>query len=172
MSAKHPEINLLPFLRRELSGREQARTASHLEGCTICRMQAETLARTMQIVAQQIKELPAPDWAAYRSELRRRCTAREARLSHSWQPIFVGGGLIAAGIAAVALVTLTAMNHRNQGAPTEPEMLALADAPDVGLLRNYPMVERMEMLQSDNYEIIEQLDQLAPPPPSHEIQHL
>jgi hypothetical protein len=34
---------------------------------------------------------------------------------------------------------------------------------DVGLLRNYPMVERLDLLENDNYEVIEHLDELVPP---------
>ncbi len=34
---------------------------------------------------------------------------------------------------------------------------------DVGLLRDYPVVERLDMLE--NYDVIEHLDELSPAPP-------
>jgi anti-sigma factor RsiW len=176
MSATHPETNLIPYLRGELSGHQRARTAAHLDGCAACRTHADALARTLRLVAAQVEQLPAPDWTIYRTELRRKLAAREARPARWWQPTFVWGGLAAA--AAVALLTVVAMHRGNPGAPgidpesLAPEVLALADAPDVGLLRNYPMVERMDMLDNDNYEVIEHLDELAPTSQTHEIQHL
>jgi predicted anti-sigma-YlaC factor YlaD len=173
MSPTHPETNLIPYLRGELTAHESARTAAHLDGCTACRTQADTLAGTLQLVADQIEQLPTPEWSVYRSELRRKLAAREARPARWWQPTLVWGSMAAAGVAAVALLTVVAMHRGNPGASSlEPEALALADAPDVGLLRNYPMVERMDMLDNDNYEVIEHLDELAPTSQTHEIQHL
>jgi len=171
MSPTHPETNLIPYLRGELSGHERTRTAAHLDGCAGCRTQADALARTLQLVAAQVEQLPAPEWTVYRTELRRKLAAREARPARWWQTTLVWGSL--AGVAAVALLTVVATHRGNPGAPSvEPEALALADAPDVGLLRNYPMVERMDMLDNDNYEVIEHLDELAPSSQTHEIQHL
>jgi len=175
MPATHPEINLIPYLRGELSGRERERTAAHLGGCTECRAQADALAQTLQLVARQLDQLPAPEWTVYRAELRRKLAAREAPRRRWWQPTLVWGGLAAAGVAAVALVTVAALHRGNHGPQPMVEQLALADVisrTDVGLLRNYPMVERLDMLDNDNYEVIEHLDELAPSAQTHEIQHL
>jgi anti-sigma factor RsiW len=179
MSATHPETNLIPYLRGELSGRERARTAAHLDGCAACRTQAEALARTLQLIAQQVEELPTPEWAAYRTELRRKLAARETPTRRWWQPTVVSGSFAAVGVAAVALLTVVALHRGNPGTQPSIGPLALAEPDvdvigrtDVGLLRNYPMVERLDMLDNDNYDVIEHLDELAPSSQTHEIQHL
>jgi anti-sigma factor RsiW len=170
MSLKHPEINLIPYLRGELSGREHDRMAAHLDGCAECRAQADELARTLKLVAHQVEQLPAPDWAVYRAELRRKLAAREAREARWWQSIYVWGGMATAGVAAVALLTVVAINRGNEGQPGV-DQIALADVPDLGLMRNYPMVERLDMLNDDNYEVIAHLDELTPPSSTNELRH-
>jgi predicted anti-sigma-YlaC factor YlaD len=179
MSATHPETNLIPYLRGELSDRERVRTAAHLEGCAACRAQADALARTLQVIARQVEELPTPEWAVYRTELRRKLAARATATRRWWQPTIVWGSFAAAGVAAVALLTVVALHRGNPGIQPSIGPLALAEPDvdimgrtDVGLLRNYPMVERLDMLESDNYDVIEHLDELAPSPQTHEIQHL
>jgi anti-sigma factor RsiW len=170
MSAIHPETGLIPFLRGELSGREGERIAAHLDGCAECRALADELARTLKLVARQVEELPAPEWTVYRAELRRKLAAREAREPRWWQSIYVLSGMVTAGVAAVALLTVVAI-HRGNEAPPGVDQIALADAPDLGLVRNYPMVERLDMLNDDNYDVIEHLDELTPPSPTNEVRH-
>lgn len=179
MSATHPETSLIPYLRGELRGRERARMAAHLDGCAPCRTQADALARTLRLIAQQVEELPTPEWAAYRAELQRKLDARETATRRWWQPTLVWGSFAAAGVAAVALLTLVALHRGGPGSQPSIGPLALADPDvdvigrtDVGLLRNYPLVERLDMLDNDNYDVIEHLDELAPSSQTHEIQHL
>jgi hypothetical protein len=58
--------------------------------------------------------------------------------------------------------------HQGAGSPAplvSPDQLAFEDVisrTDVGLLRDYPMVERLDMLENDSYEVIEHLDELTP----------
>jgi anti-sigma factor RsiW len=180
MSATHPETNLIPYLRGELSGRELARTAAHLDGCAVCRAQLDDLARTLKLVERQIEELPTPAWSAYRAELRRKLTERVERSPRRWLPSFAWGSFAAAGlVAAVALLTMRALHQRSPALQSSVAPLALAELdPDVightslGLLRDYPMVERLDMLANDNYDVIEHLDELAPPSPTNETQNL
>lgn len=167
MSAIHPEIELIPYLRGELTGRERERLASHLGGCAECRAQADELARTLAMVAEQIERLPAPDWTAYRAELRRKLADRQAPPRRWWQPNLVWGSMIAAGVAAVTLVTVLAVYRRNPVIePMVDQLVPVQDEisqTDVGLLRNYAMVERLDLLDNDNYDVIEHLDELTPP---------
>jgi anti-sigma factor RsiW len=180
MSATHPETNLIPYLRGELSGRELARTAAHLDGCAICRAQIDDLARTLKLIERQLEEIPTPDWSAYRVELRRKLAERVDRPPHRWLPRFAWGSFATAGlVAAVALVTMRALHRRTAQLQSSVAPLALAELdPDVightslGLLRDYPMVERLDMLANDNYDVIEHLDELAPPAQTNETQNL
>jgi len=183
MFGAHPETCLIPYLRGELAGGERERIAAHLEGCAACRTQTDDLARTLRLAAEQLEHLPAPEWMSYRAELRRKLAERENRASGPgrWRPTFVWGSFAAAGLA-VALMAVTLLRPGNPKAPllAQPsvEALALAD-PDldeigrtgVNLLRDYPMVERLDMLDDENYDVIEHLDELAPSiQQTHEIQ--
>jgi len=171
MLRRHPEADLIPWLRGELAGRERARLEAHLEDCEECHTQAQALTRTLGLIAREVAQLPTPEWGTFRAELRRKLAAREAPSRHWWHPpIFVWGSLAAAGVAAVAIVSLITL-HRgpNGAAPVTDqlglEQLAFGDAAgrtDVELLRDYPMVERLDLLENDNYEVIEHLDELAP----------
>ncbi len=175
MSAIHPESNLIPYLRGELSGREHDRIESHLGGCPECRAQADALAETLRLVARQVEQLPVPEWTRYRAELRSKLAARETCSRCWWHPTLVWGSMTAAAVAAVALVTLTALYRRGTGTPPMVDQLAFEDVmsrTDVGLLRNYPMVEQLDMLDNDNYEVIAHLDELTGSPETNEIQHL
>ena len=181
MSATHPETNLIPYLRGELSGRELARTAAHLYACAGCRAQLDDLAGTLELVERQIEQLPTPDWLAYRAELGEKLAERVATPPRRRLPRFAWGSFAAAGlVAAVALLTVRALHHRrNLDLQSSVAPLALAELdPDVvghtslGLLRDYPMVERLDMLANENYDVIEHLDELAPPSQTHDAQTL
>ncbi|MGH7843086.1 MAG: anti-sigma factor family protein [Candidatus Binataceae bacterium] len=177
MRRSHPQADLIPFLRGELSGRERARIAAHLEGCGECRAQAETLTRTLGLIARELAQLPTPDWNAFRAELRRKLAAREAPAPRWWrQPIFAWTAIAAAGVAAVAIVSLIVLPRGPNGAGPLLDQLAFEDMisrTDVGLLRNYPMVERLDLLENDNYEVIEHLDELEPSDAkAGEVRHL
>jgi anti-sigma factor RsiW len=172
MLRRHPEVDLIPWLHGELAGRERERMAAHLEGCDECRAKAAALTRTLGMIAREVEQLPTPEWGAFRAELGRKLAARQILAAQRWwqQPIFAWGSIAAAGVAAVAIVSLTVLHLGSKGpAPMIDqlgfEQLAFQDVAgrtDVGLLRNYPMVERLDLLESDSYEVIEHLDELAP----------
>jgi anti-sigma factor RsiW len=178
MPGKHRQADLIPFVRGELDAREHARTAAHLDGCADCRAHAAALTRTLGLIAREIEQLPTPEWTQFRAELRRRLAAREAPAGRWWQPVLVWGSFAAAGVAAVAFASIVLLRRGPDSLVplVSPEQLAFEDVisrTDVGLLRNYPMVERLDMLENDSYEVIEHLDELAPAR-SHrnEIRHL
>ena len=171
MLRRHPEVDLIPWLRGALAGRERERMAAHLEGCGECRAQTAALTRTLGLIAREVEQLPTPQWSAFRAELRRKLAARERPSQRWWQqPIFAWGSIAAAGVAAVAIVSLTVLHRGPHGAAFMIDQLGIeqlafqdvAGRTDVGLLRNYPMVERLDLLENDNYEVIEHLDDLAP----------
>jgi anti-sigma factor RsiW len=167
MAITHPETALVPYIRGELEGAERERVASHLAGCAQCRESAQSFHSLLGEVANRIDELPTPEWNAYRAELRRKLAARGEPRQRWWMPGFVWGGLGLAVAAALAL-WLTLPGHETGSAPAqqlalEQQQLALEqqmDVADVGLLRNYPVVQRLDLLE--NYDVIEHLDELRP----------
>lgn len=168
MFTGHPETSLIPYLRGELRDSERESIELHLRDCAACRSQSEGLARTLGVIARHIESLPTPEWTAYRRELRLKLAAREVAAHRWWRHGFVWGTLAASGIAAVTLISVKAL-HRDSLGPS-PAELELADA-DLGLLRSYPVIEKMDLLE--NYDVIEHLDELQPASPkSHGIRQL
>ncbi len=171
MAATHPETALVPFIRGELTGGERDRVADHLERCGECRASAESFRATLAELAARIDELPAPEWTAYRAELRRKLAARNQPRERWWQwrPAFGWAGMAAAAaIAALALWFAVPGFHGSAPSEDQLAMEQPVDVADVGLLRNYPVVQRLDLLE--NYDVIEHLDELAPAAkPSHEM---
>jgi anti-sigma factor RsiW len=157
----HPERALVPYVRGQLGPDESEGVRLHLEGCTACRVEAASLLATFEEVSARIEELPKPEWIAYRSELRRKLDARHFRSRRRWR--FGIASLTAAG-AAVAATLLLVARPPTQAVPPVEE-LALEQqlgSNDLGLLRNYPVVERLDLLE--NYDVIEHLNELSPAP--------
>jgi len=157
----HPETELVPLLRGELRDEERARVQHHVDDCAQCRTSIDQLAATVRTVSQRLEELPTPEWSAYRRELRLKLAARrDARARSWWRPSFVWTTLGAAGVAVAALIIALVMHPSPTGGPPQVDQLALEEPVnvDVGLLRNYGVVERLDLLE--NYDVIENLDQL------------
>ena len=157
----HPQPALVPYVRGQLGPDESDGVRLHLEGCAACRVEAAALRATFEEVAARIEELPQPEWIAYRSELRRKLDARRFARRRRWR--FGLASLTAVGAAAAAMLLVVVR------APMQPvppvEELALEQqlgANDLGLLRNYPVVERLDLLE--NYDVIEHLNELSPSP--------
>jgi anti-sigma factor RsiW len=168
MAATHPETALVPYLRGELTGAERELVAGHLERCGQCSEAAQSFRSLLADLAVQVEELPTPEWTAYRSELRRKLAARNQPRAQWWRPAFEWwrpgfgwAGLAAAAAAAVLALWFTVPGF-HQSAPPE-DQLALEQqmaVTDVGLLRNYGVVKRLDLLE--NYDVIEHLDELRP----------
>ena len=158
----HPETELVPFLREELSADEHARVRRHLDDCEHCRNSMNELAATMRRVSARLEELPTPEWSAYRRELRLKLAARTERRASWWRPALAWTSLATAGLAAAALALVLWTRPPSTGIAPGVDQLAMEspETVDVGLLRNYGMVEKLDLLE--NYDVIEHLDELPP----------
>jgi anti-sigma factor RsiW len=187
MITKHPEAALVPYVRGELRGEEGARVTRHLEGCASCREAADSAAAAMRELALRVEAVPAPDAAIYRAELYRKLNARaepgvRGNAGTRWrQPRIVGLSLGAFGVAAAAL-TLIFVTHQGAWVAAPPQVAvplmdqlatqentmqeAAMTGADVGLLRDYPMVERLDLLE--NYDVIAHLDEVSPAAPAND----
>jgi len=157
----HPQPALVPYVRGQLGADESEAVRLHLEGCAACRAEAASLLATWEEVSVRIEELPQPEWIAYRSELRRKLDARHFSRRRRW--VFGLASLTAAGAAAVAALLLAVRSPTHALPPVEE--LALEQqlgSNDLGLLRDYPVVERLDLLE--NYDVIEHLNELSPAP--------
>jgi anti-sigma factor RsiW len=158
----HPQTALIPYLRDELDADERARVADHLQGCAECRESAESLAALSAELARRMERMPVPEWTAYRAQLYRKLAAREQTTERRWwHPGLVWASLATAGVAVAALMLVLTL----RGGPGTPSVDQLAienemAGTDIGLLRNYPVVEHLELLE--DYDVIEHLDELPP----------
>ena len=166
MAAIHPEIEIVPYLRGELSTDERARVGAHLEGCAQCRATADASSAMLSSLASVVDGVRDPDWVTYRAELRRKLRASQesrGRVSARW-PAF-GWPSMAMGAAAVAVLAIAIVMHRGAGSVPAPgvdqlELQQELSSTDVGLLANYHVVEHLDLLE--NYDVIEHLDELGP----------
>jgi anti-sigma factor RsiW len=161
MAATHPETELVPFARGELSAAERDRVQHHLDGCAQCRESMDGLTTTMQRLAARIEELPTPEWSAYRRELRLKLAQRTEAQSRWWRPGVIWASLATAGIGIAALIFALSIRPSTPGLTPGVDQLAMeqpAEPVDAGLLRDYPVVEQLDLLE--DYDVIEHLDQL------------
>ncbi|MHB8384735.1 MAG: anti-sigma factor family protein [Candidatus Binataceae bacterium] len=167
MRERHPETEIAPFLRGDLNPGDRARVAAHLAGCARCRADADAFAAVLKTIASDVAQIAEPDWSVYRAELHRKIAARRDRPQSSrrlsWSPRFVWASMAAAGAAVAATVLILTLSPGQQAATPPVEQLAMVDAmdgADVGLLRDYPVVEHLDLLE--NYDVIEHLDEFTP----------
>ncbi len=56
MDTRHPEADLLPYLRGELSADERHRLERHLAGCALCRESIDSSAAILRAIADDMRE--------------------------------------------------------------------------------------------------------------------
>ncbi|MGH7781313.1 MAG: anti-sigma factor family protein [Candidatus Binataceae bacterium] len=169
MSERHPQIEIAPYLRGDLSAGERERVAAHLAGCAGCRADADAFAAVLKSLASDVAQIPEPDWSVYRAELHRKIAARRNHPQTArarwwpWSPRLAWVSMATAGAAVAAIVLILTLSPRSQFGAPPVGLLAMEDAmggADVGLLRAYPVVEHLDLLE--NYDVIEHLDEFTP----------
>jgi len=166
MATIHPETELVPYLRGELSAEERARVGAHLEGCAQCRESAEASSAMLSNLARSFDYVREPDWAVYRGELTRKLASRgraRERLRPDFQRQVWHWPSIATGAAAIAVLAIAIVMHRGALGTQAPgvdqlELQQELSSTDFGLLANYHVVEHLDLLE--NYDVIEHLDEL------------
>ena len=162
MAATHPQTELIALLRSELNAAEQDRLRHHLDDCADCRAELDALGATMRLVSERLEELPTPEWSAYRRELRLKLAGRAESRSRWWRrPIVLWPSIATAGVGIAALILALTMRPGSQNPAPGVDLLAMeqpGEAVDVGLLDNYPVVEKLDLLE--DYDVIEHLDQV------------
>src|SRR2546426_12412786 len=98
---KHPDTDLVPYLRGELPPADRERVARHLEECPDCRQDTEQLRDLLGHVARAIGQPPAVNCARYRAEVRRKLEGRRRRRASWRRPAPLA---LSAGVASVLLL--------------------------------------------------------------------
>jgi anti-sigma factor RsiW len=161
MESRHPENELIAYLKDELAGPSREAVTRHLEGCAECRA---TLADFRTLLASVAgTSAPPVAWARYRAELRHRLESERGRRGWAWWrrpwPVAISAGLAA---AVLVLLVLAPSAWRDERRPRTVDGLSGFEEAVLGtrldLLRQYPVVERLDLLE--DLDVIRQLDGL------------
>jgi len=161
MESRHPEAELIAYLKDELPRPSREAVARHLAGCAEC---GETLADFRRLLSG-VAATPAPAvaWPRYRAELRARLAQGAAASSRSWWrrpiPMALSAGLAAAALALLVLVPSAWREQRPRGVDGLNGFEEFVLGTRLDLLRQYPVVERLDLLE--DLDVIRQLDGLA-----------
>ena len=154
--AKHPDTDLVPYLRGELAPADRERIARHLEECPDCRQDTEQLRDLLGQLSRSIGQPPEVNWARYRAELREKLEARRGRRVWWWRP----APLVLSASVAGALLLVAVWSGRETSRGTDPFTLEEATiSRQLGLLQEYQVVEQLELLE--DLDVISDLDGLA-----------
>jgi anti-sigma factor RsiW len=152
---RHPETELIPYLRGELPAEDQTAVSRHLGQCATCRVSLEETRGALEALCAERPAPPEPDWRRYRAELRAALSAPRWSLPRL-VPI--------AATAAVAALALVQMLRPGVPPPTSGEDLPpfqeVAIGSHLDLLRDYSVVENLDLLE--DLDVVQDLDALAP----------
>jgi len=155
--ARHPDSELVPYLRGELSPAERERVARHLEECPDCKQDTEVLRELLDNnVARAIGEAPAVNWARYRAELREKLDRRRVRVVWWRRPMPLALSASLAGVLLLVAVWGTHQVSKN-GELIGPDEVVMGQ--ELGLLQDLRTVERLDLLE--DLEVLRNLDGLA-----------
>jgi anti-sigma factor RsiW len=164
MDSRHPETELIAYLRDELAPASRESVARHLDGCAECRDTLTAFRGLLEGVRRTASETPAVQWPRYRAELRARLEADRGRRRGAWWrhplPVALSAGLAAALVVVAVLVPSAWRDERRARGPenvTGFEDVMVGSRLD--LLRQYSVVERLDLLE--DLDVIRQLDGLA-----------
>jgi anti-sigma factor RsiW len=154
--ARHPDTDLVPYLRGELPPAERERVARHLEECPDCKQDTELLRDLLGNLAHAIGEPPEIRWPRYRAELRAKLEARRALVPWWRRPMPLA---LSASLAGALLLVAVWGGRELSKSPDAigPEELAIGS--ELGLLQEIRTVERLDLLE--DFEVISNLDSLA-----------
>jgi anti-sigma factor RsiW len=154
--ARHPDTDLVPYLRGELPPAERERVARHLEECPDCKQDTELLRDLLGNLAHAIGEPPEISWPRYRAELRAKLEARRALVPWWRRPMPLA---LSASLAGALLLVAVWGGRELSKSPDAigPEELAIGS--ELGLLQEIRTVERLDLLE--DFEVISNLDSLA-----------
>jgi len=157
---RHPETELIPYLRGELPAEDRAAVSGHLRDCAACRMSLEETRGVLVVLRSERPAPPEPDWRRFRAELRAKLAERSAPRWSWGLPRLVP----IAATAAVAALALVVMLRPGVSPPSSGEDLPpfqeVAIGSHLDLLRDYSAVENLDLLE--DLDVVQDLDALAP----------
>jgi anti-sigma factor RsiW len=156
---RHSETELIALVRGELVGPAYDRVVRHLESCPACRARRDDFRQAFDVLRQTAPEPPAVSWARYRAELRQKLEARAERAApRAWWhwPVPLA---LSAGLASVLLFLAVHGGFQSGERVDGMAFEEAAIARRLELLRNYRVVERLDLLE--DFDILRSLDGAA-----------
>lgn len=156
---RHPDGELIGFLRGELAPAARASVEQHLEACPECRASLADFRDVLEGIAETLPEPPPVNWPRYRAELRAKLAARSER--PTWWTWLRWPLPLALSASLAGVLVLLAV----QGVVRQPDRQDIATAEEVligrrlELLRDYRVVERLDLLE--DLDILRNLDALT-----------
>ena len=154
--ARHPDNDLVPYLRGQLPPAERERVARHLEECPDCRQDTELLRDLLGNLARAFGQPPDVNGARYRAELRAKLEARRERIAWWRRPMPVALSASLAGVLLLVAVW-TGRELSKSADPTGSDEVVIGR--ELDLLQDFRTVERLDLLE--DLEVIRNLDGLA-----------
>src|SRR5438445_10782154 len=84
MDGRHPERDLVPYLRGELAAADRERVDRHLVACARCRAATGGYRGLLDDLARSAPPAPAVRWGRYRAAVRERIERRTRRPAEGW----------------------------------------------------------------------------------------
>jgi anti-sigma factor RsiW len=152
---RHPETELIAFVRGELVGQTHERVARHLESCAACQAARDDFRRALDALGSSVPQPPAIHAARYRAELRRKLEVRrEQATARAWWrwPLPLA---LSVGLTGMLLFLAVHGGFRPADREDVKAFEEAAIAPRLELLRNYGLVERLDLLE--DFDILKTL---------------
>ena len=157
---RHPEADLIAYVRGELAENDRRSVADHLAACSECARAAEDFQRILSDLGSSLPEPPRVHWGAYRAELREKLEAQ--RRSWGWQwirrPVPLALSAAAAGVLLILGVQSWISGPHVNGDLASLEETVVASRLD--LLRQYAVIERLDLWE--DLDVVRRLDELYP----------
>lgn len=165
MPPRHPETELIPYLRGELSARDRERVAGHVRGCAGCSRGLEAYRDLLGSLRASVPRAPDLHWGRYRAELRARLEDRVGPRptdGAARRPRWAWPAPLALATSLAAVVLVFALRGGVREAGRGDDLLALQEVVigrRLELLEDYTLLEQLDLLE--NFEVIRDLDRLA-----------
>jgi anti-sigma factor RsiW len=161
MGDGHPERDIIPYLRGELTGPDRGPVERHLAACADCRGAAEGYRALLEELARSIPAAPVLHPGRYRAEVRERIDrgARRAAAAWRWSLRTVPVALSAALVGVLVMIAAQGGGLRAVGKREAIALEELMLGRRLGLLQRYEVVERLDLLE--DFEVIQHLDGLS-----------
>lgn len=160
MQGRHPERDLIPYLRGELTSLDRKRVDGHLAACARCRDTIEGYRALLADLGRSVPAAPAVHWGRYRAEVRERIERQAPRPAETWRWLRpVPATLAAALVGVLVLVAVQGGSHRIIVKPDTVAFEEMTLGRRLGLLQRYEVVERLDLFE--DLDLIQQLDRLS-----------